>query len=69
MKLLVFVTILEYEVTFIDEFVDWLLIKDSVCDITLPRLPKRRVLEENNELVPRVSTLEKELEEEFKLME
>ena len=43
--------------------------KDSVCDITLPRLTKRRVLEENEELVPRVSTLEKELEEEFKLME
>jgi len=46
----------------IDEFVDDLLIKDSVCDITLPRLTKRRVLEENNELVKRVSLLEKELE-------
>jgi len=41
-----------------DEFVDSLLREDRVCDVQLPRLQKRHVLEENNQLEPRVSLLE-----------
>jgi pre-mRNA-splicing factor 38A len=50
-----------YEITYMDEFIDELLVSDRVCDTILPRLPKRHVLEENGDLEPRVSILEKEL--------
>ena len=46
-----------YFLTYIDEFVDQLLNEERVCDIILPRLPKRAVLEENGELAPRQSRL------------
>ena len=46
-----------YDLTYIDEFVDQLLNEERVCDIILPRLPKRTVLEENGELAPRQSHL------------
>jgi len=46
-----------YFLTYIDEFVDQLLNDERVCDIILPRLPKRGVLEENGELAPRQSLL------------
>ena len=46
-----------YYLTYIDEFVDQLLNEERVCDIILPRLPKRAVLEENGELAPRQSRL------------
>jgi pre-mRNA-splicing factor 38A len=46
-----------YYLTFIDEFVDQLLNEERVCDIILPRIPKREVLEENGELTPRQSRL------------
>lgn len=46
-----------YYLTYIDEFVDQLLNEERVCDIILPRLPKRTVLEENGELAPRQSLL------------
>ena len=46
-----------YDLTYIDEFVDQLLNEERVCDIILPRIPKRGVLEENGELSPRQSRL------------
>ncbi|KAH9980125.1 PRP38 family-domain-containing protein [Lactifluus volemus] len=46
-----------YSLTYIDEFVDRLLNEDRVCDIILPRISKRAVLEENGELTPRQSRL------------
>jgi pre-mRNA-splicing factor 38A len=46
-----------YYLTYIDEFVDQLLNDERVCDIILPRLPKRAVLEENGELAQRQSLL------------
>jgi pre-mRNA-splicing factor 38A len=46
-----------YYLTYIDEFVDQLLSEERVCDIILPRIPKREVLEENGEVTPRQSRL------------
>jgi len=46
-----------YYLTYIDEFVDQLLNEERVCDIILPRIPKRGVLEENGEIAPRQSRL------------
>ena len=43
--------------TYFDEFVDDLLTKDRVCDIILPRLTQRDVLEETEGLAPRKSLL------------
>lgn len=40
-----------------DEFVDQLLTEERVCDIILPRLPRREVLEDINEIGPRKSLL------------
>ncbi|KAJ3866915.1 MAG: PRP38 family-domain-containing protein [Lentinula lateritia] len=46
-----------YTLTFIDEYVDSLLTEERVCDIIMPRLIKRQVLEENNDIGPRKSRL------------
>ncbi|KAI0048248.1 PRP38-domain-containing protein [Auriscalpium vulgare] len=46
-----------YSLTYIDEFVDQLLTEERVCDIILPRVPRRQVLEENGDLGPRKSLL------------
>jgi len=46
-----------YSLTFMDEFVDQLLAEERVCDIILPRLTKRQVLEENGDIGPRKSRL------------
>ncbi|THH10000.1 hypothetical protein EW145_g1621 [Phellinidium pouzarii] len=46
-----------YTLTYMDEFVDQLLNDERVCDTILPRIPKRGVLEENDELGPRKSLL------------
>ncbi|KTW27729.1 hypothetical protein T552_02169 [Pneumocystis carinii B80] len=51
-----------YGLSYIDEFVDQLLNEERVCDIALPRLPTRFILEEMEELEPRKSVLESELE-------
>jgi pre-mRNA-splicing factor 38A len=51
-----------YSLTFIDEFVDALLREERVCDIILPRIAKRQILEENGELGPRKSRLLNALE-------
>ncbi|KAJ7074397.1 PRP38 family-domain-containing protein [Mycena amicta] len=46
-----------YSLTYIDEFVDQLLTEERVCDIILPRITKRGILEENGEIGPRQSRL------------
>ncbi|KAI0928211.1 hypothetical protein AcW1_005526 [Taiwanofungus camphoratus] len=46
-----------YSLTYIDEFVDNLLVEERVCDIILPRLTRRDVLEDNGEIGPRKSRL------------
>ena len=46
-----------YTLTFMDEFVDCLLVEERVCDIILPRLQKRQILEENGDIGPRRSRL------------
>ncbi|XP_048220090.1 pre-mRNA-splicing factor 38A-like [Perognathus longimembris pacificus] len=48
----------ECELMHVDEFIDELLHSERVCDLLLPRLQKRRVLEETEQLPPRVSALE-----------
>uniref|UniRef100_A0A182NQZ2 Pre-mRNA-splicing factor 38 n=1 Tax=Anopheles dirus TaxID=7168 RepID=A0A182NQZ2_9DIPT len=54
-----------YELIHMDEFIDELLREERVSDIILPRIQKRHVLEENNELEPKVSALEDDLDEEM----
>lgn len=44
--------------THIDEFIDDLLTKERVCELILPRLTKRDVLEDTEGLAPRSSKLE-----------
>lgn len=48
--------------TYVDEFVDRLLTEERVCDIQLPRMPSRTVLEDQNILEPRESSLQSELD-------
>uniref|UniRef100_A0A1L8DFJ5 Pre-mRNA-splicing factor 38 n=1 Tax=Nyssomyia neivai TaxID=330878 RepID=A0A1L8DFJ5_9DIPT len=54
-----------FEIVHVDEFIDELLRSDRVCDIILPRIQKRHILEENNELEPKVSALDDDLDEEL----
>ncbi|KDR81418.1 hypothetical protein GALMADRAFT_239304 [Galerina marginata CBS 339.88] len=46
-----------YSLVFMDEFICSLLTEERVCDIIMPRIAKRQVLEENGELGPRKSRL------------
>jgi pre-mRNA-splicing factor 38A len=46
-----------YSLTYMDEFVYALLTEERVCDIILPRIAKRQVLEEAGEIGPRKSLL------------
>ena len=50
-----------FELSHMDEFIDQCLHDERVCDVQLPRIQKREILEENNELEPRVSVLEGDL--------
>jgi pre-mRNA-splicing factor 38A len=52
----------KFELTYVDEFIDKLLREDRVCDVILPRIQKRHVLEETEQLEPRVSALDEDLE-------
>lgn len=52
-----------FETSFIDELADKLLTESILYDIVLPRLTHRDLLEEEGKLKPRVSPLEKLLEE------
>ncbi|XP_046446868.1 pre-mRNA-splicing factor 38A-like [Daphnia pulex] len=53
-----------FELLYMDDFIDSLLREERFCDVILPRLQKRQILEEANEVEPRVSALEEDLEEE-----
>lgn len=48
---------------YMDTFVDDLLRKERVCDIALPRLTKRIVLEDDDQLEPRESSIQSELDD------
>ncbi|ALC41567.1 Prp38 [Drosophila busckii] len=54
----------QFEIVYMDEYIDELLRNDRVCDIILPRIQKRSILEENNELEPKVSVLDEDLDDE-----
>ncbi|XP_022087386.1 pre-mRNA-splicing factor 38A-like [Acanthaster planci] len=53
----------EFYLSHVDEFVDELLHEERVVDIILPRLQKRQVLEETEQLEPRVSALDDDVDE------
>ncbi|XP_073213815.1 pre-mRNA-splicing factor 38A isoform X1 [Lepidochelys kempii] len=53
----------EFELMHVDEFIDELLHSERVCDIILPRLQKRYVLEEAEQLETRVSALEEDMDD------
>ena len=50
-----------YAIIHMDEYIDSLLNDEHIFEISLPKIPKRSVLEENGELKPYVSVLENEL--------
>ncbi len=52
-----------YDLTFMDAFIDELLTEERVCNVIMPRLIKRSILEEEGKLEPRSSILDEELEE------
>ena len=53
----------KFELVHMDEFIDDLLREERCCDVILPRIQKRHVLEENNELEGKVSALEDDMDE------
>lgn len=53
----------KFQLCHMDEFIDELLHGERVCDITLPRIQKRYVLEDLNELEPRISALDVNMDE------
>ena len=50
-----------YAIIHMDEYIDSLLNEEHIFEISLPKIPKRNVLEENGELKPYISVLENEL--------
>ena len=50
-----------YAIIHMDEYIDSLLNEEHIFEISLPKIPKRNVLEENGELKPYVSVLKNEL--------
>ncbi|VDQ02456.1 unnamed protein product [Trichobilharzia regenti] len=52
-----------FSLIYMDDFIDQLLTEERVCDVILPRLQKREVLEELNGLEPRQSLLNEDLED------
>ncbi|XP_034933627.1 pre-mRNA-splicing factor 38 [Chelonus insularis] len=53
----------QFELIHMDEFIDHLLREERACDVILPRIQKRHVLEENNELEAKISALEDDMDE------
>ncbi|XP_046750316.1 pre-mRNA-splicing factor 38 [Diprion similis] len=53
----------QYELIHMDEFIDELLREERSCDVILPRIQKRHVLEENNEIEGKISALEDDMDE------
>jgi hypothetical protein len=58
------ITVDGFSLTHMDSFIDDLLCEHRVCDIILPRLQSRYILEQNDELEPRESALEGDLDDE-----
>lgn len=58
-----------FEIVHMDEFIDELLREERVCDVILPRIQKRHILEENSELELRVSLLDDDMDEEEMMSE
>ncbi|XP_020293277.1 pre-mRNA-splicing factor 38 [Pseudomyrmex gracilis] len=52
-----------FELIHMDEFIDSLLREERSCDVILPRIQKRHVLEENNELEAKISALEDDMDD------
>lgn len=52
-----------FEVIQMDEYIDQLLREERMCDIILPRIQKRHVLEENNEIEVKVSILDDDIDD------
>lgn len=52
-----------FDLIHMDEFIDELLREERVYDVILPRIQKRHVLEENNELEAKISALDDDFEE------
>ncbi|CAL1674961.1 unnamed protein product [Lasius platythorax] len=52
-----------FELVHMDEFIDNLLRDERSCDVILPRIQKRYVLEENNELEAKISALEDDMDD------
>ncbi|KAL1497527.1 hypothetical protein ABEB36_008471 [Hypothenemus hampei] len=59
----------QFELIHMDEFIDELLRDERVCDVILPRVQKRHILEENNEIEAKVSALEDDFDEEIEMEE
>lgn len=55
----------QFELVHMDEFIDELLREERVCDVILPRIQKRHILEENNEIEAKISALEDDLDEDI----
>nr|CDS28472.1 pre mRNA splicing factor 38A [Hymenolepis microstoma] len=53
----------KFSIIRMDEFIDQLLNEERACDVILPRLQKRSVLEDSNLLEPRQSILDEDLED------
>ncbi|XP_012258814.2 pre-mRNA-splicing factor 38 [Athalia rosae] len=53
----------QFELVHMDEFIDELLREERSCDVILPRIQKRHVLEENNEIEGKISALEDDMDE------
>lgn len=52
-----------FDLIHMDEYIDELLREDRMFDIILPRIQKRHVLEENNEIEAKVSALDDDFED------
>lgn len=55
----------KFELTHMDEYIDELLREERVFDIIMPRIQKRHVLEENNEIEPKISALDDDLDDDL----
>ncbi|XP_050315704.1 pre-mRNA-splicing factor 38 [Anthonomus grandis grandis] len=59
----------QFELVHMDEFIDELLRDERVCDVILPRVQKRHILEDNNEIEAKISALEDDLDEDIEMEE
>ncbi|KAF4528249.1 hypothetical protein B566_EDAN014407 [Ephemera danica] len=53
----------EFQLLTMDDFIDQILREERLLDVILPRIQKRHVLEENNELESRICVLDEDLED------